>query len=64
MYVRKEKIFIVLDRLTMAVKKTYSRKQIGEVLCKNIYKLHGLTKVIVRARDVKFKGKFWKPCCN
>lgn len=65
----KKKIFVVVDRLTkyahfMAVKKTDSTKQIAEVFCKNIYKLHGLPKVIVSDRDVRFKGNFWKEFCN
>lgn len=65
----KEKIFVVVDRLTkyahfMAIKKTNSTKQIAKVFCKNIYKLHGLLKVIVSDRHVKFKGNFWNDFCN
>jgi hypothetical protein len=44
----------------MVVRKTVSTKQIVDVFCKNIYKLHGFPKVIVSDRDAKFKGKFWK----
>lgn len=60
MFDRKYAIFVVVDRLTkythfMVVKKTNSTKQITEVLCD---KLHGLPKVIVSDRDVKFKGNF------
>lgn len=45
MFEGKDKIFVVVDRLTkyahfMVVKKTESTKQIA-VFCKNIYKLHG-----------------------
>jgi hypothetical protein len=65
----KDKIFVVVDRLTkyahfMAVRKTDSTKQIVDVFCKNIYKLHGFSKVIVSDRDAKFKGNFWKEFCK
>ena len=65
----KDKIFVVVDRLTkyahfMAIKKSYSAKEIAEIFCKNIYKLHGFLKVIVSDRDAKFKGNFWKELFN
>ena len=65
----KDKIFVVVDRLTkyahfMAIKKSYSAKEIAEIFCKNIYKLHGFPKVIVSDRDAKFKGNFWKELFN
>ena len=65
----KDKIFVVVDRLTkyahfMAIKKTDTTKQIVDVFCKNIYKLHGFPKVIVSDRDVSSKGKFWKDLCQ
>ena len=65
----KDKIFVVVDRLTkyahfMAIKKSYSAKEIAEIFCKNIYKLHGFPKVIVSDRDAKFKGNFWNELFN
>jgi hypothetical protein len=65
MFDGKDKIFAVVDRLTkythfMAVRKTDSTKQIADVFCKNIYKLHGFLKVIVSNRDAKFKGNIWR----
>lgn len=65
----KGKIFVVVDKLTkyahfMAIKKTDTNKQIADVFCKNIYKLHGFPKVIVSNRDVRFKGKIWKDFCH
>ena len=59
----KDKIFLVVDRLTkyahfIAMKKLDSTKQITEIFCKNIYKLHGFPKVIVSDRYAKFKGNF------
>ena len=65
----KEKIFVVVDCLTkyahfMGIKKTNSAKQIAEVFCKNIYKLHGFPKIIVSDRDAKFTSNFWKEFCK
>jgi hypothetical protein len=65
----KDKFFVVADRLTkyahfMAIRKTNSTKQIADVFCKNIYKLHEFLKVIVNDRDAKFKGNFWKEFCK
>ena len=56
---------MVVDRLTkyahfMGIKKTNSAKQIAEVFCKNINKLHGFPKIIVSDRDAKFTSNFWK----
>jgi hypothetical protein len=61
----KDIFFVVVDRLTkyahfMVVRKTDSTKQLADVFCKNIYKLHGFSKVIVSDRDAKFKGNLWK----
>ena len=42
------------------MRKSHSTKQIIEIFCKNVYKLHGFAKVIVSDRDAKFKGNFWK----
>jgi hypothetical protein len=62
---RKDKILVVVDRLTkcahfIGVRKTDSTKQTAGILCKNIYKLHGFPKVIINDRDAKFKGGFWR----
>ena len=48
----------------MGIKKTDSAKQIVEVFCKNIYKLHGFPKIIVCERDAKFTSNFWKEYCK
>ena len=65
----KDKILVVVDRLMkyahfMGIKKTNSTKQIAEVFCKNIYKLHGFPKIIVSDRDAKFTINFWKEFCK
>ena len=59
----KDKIFVVVDRLTnyahfTEIKKSNSAKHITEIFCKNIYKLHDFLKFIVSHRDAKFKGNF------
>jgi hypothetical protein len=65
MFDGKDKNCVVVDRLTkyahfMAVRKTDSTKQIADIFCKNIYKLHRFPKLIVNDRDAKFKGNLWK----
>lgn len=65
----KDKIFVVVNRFTkyahfMAIKKIDTTKKIADMFCKNIYKLHGFTKVIVSDRDARFKGNFWKHFCQ
>lgn len=69
MFDGRDKIFVVVDRITkcahfMAIEKINSTKKIAQVLCKNIYKLYGLPKVIVTVRDAKFKGNFSKDFYN
>ena len=65
----KDKILVVVDQLTkyahfIGIKKTDSAKQIIEMFCKNIYKLHGFPKIIVSDRDAKFTSNFWKEFCK
>ena len=48
----------------MGIKKTEFTKQITEVFCKNIYKLHRFPKIIVSDRDAKFTSNFWKEFCK
>jgi len=62
---RKDKILVVVDILTkyayfIGVRETYSTKQMIEIFCKNIYKLHRFPKVIISNTDAKFKGNFWR----
>ena len=59
----KDKIIVVVDHITkyahfMGIKKIDSAKEIAEVFCKNIYKLHGFPKIIVSERDTKFIRNF------
>ena len=64
-----DKIFVVVGWLMkythfMGIKKTDSAKQIVEVFCKNIYKLHGFPKIIVSDIDAKFTRNIWKEFCK
>ena len=38
----------------------YSARQVAKVFMKEIHRLHGFPKVIVRDRDPNFIGNFWK----
>ena len=65
----KDKILVVVDQLMkyahlMGINKTNSTKQIAEVFCKNIYKLHCFPKIIVSERDTIFTSNFWKEFCK
>ena len=58
----KDKIFMVVDCFTkyghfMGIKKPDSGKQIAEVFCKNIYKLHGFPKIIVSDNSQAIFGR-------
>ena len=60
---------MVVDQLTkyahlMGIKKIDSAKQIAEVFCKNIYKLHGFPKIIVSDRDAKFTSNLLNELCK
>ena len=60
---------MVVDQLTkyahfMGIKKIDSTKQIAEVFCKNIYKLHRFPKIIVSDRDAKLTSNFGRNFAN
>lgn len=60
----KEVIMVVVDRLTkyghiMTLKHPYTAAVVAETFLHNIFKLHGLPKVIVSDRDIVFLSKFW-----
>src|SRR5713226_7379913 len=60
-----DSIMVVVDKLTKAahfipVKSTHKTDDIAKIFMKEIFKLHGLLKVIVSDRDVKFTSNFWK----
>jgi ribosomal protein L21E len=60
-----DSIMVVVDKLSKAahfipVKSTYKAINIAEIFMKEIFRLHGIPKVIISDRDVKFTGNFWK----
>ena len=56
---------VVVDKLSKAthfipVKTTYKAANIADIFLKQIFRLHGILKVIISDRDPKFTGNFWK----
>jgi len=56
---------VVVDKLSKAthfilVKSTYKVINIVDIFMKEVFRLHGIPKVISSDRDVKFTGNFWK----
>ena len=59
----KDNILVVVDRLTkfahfMAIKKIDTAKQIVDVFCKNVYKLHGFPKSSSATEMQNLMGNF------
>ena len=59
-----DSIFVVIDKLSKAahfipVKSTYKAVNIVDIFLKEI-RLHGIPKVIISDRNVKFTGNFWR----
>eukprot|EP00253_Pinus_taeda_P011808 PITA_11808 len=60
-----DSIMVVVDKLSKAthfipVQSTYKAVQIAHIFMQNVFKLHGLSKVIISDRDVKFTSAFWR----
>ena len=60
-----DSIMGVVDKLSKAthfilVKTTYKAANIDDIFLKQIFRLHGIPKVIISDRDPKFTGNFWK----
>ena len=56
---------VVVDKLSKAthfipVKTTYKDANIADIFLKQIFRLHGILKIIISDRDPKFTGNFWK----
>ena len=56
---------VVVDKLSKAthfipVKFTFKAINIADIFMKEIFRLHGIPKVVISDRDVKFTGNFWK----
>ena len=60
---KNDSIFVVkLSKETnfIPMKSTYMAVNIVDIFLKEIFRLHGIPKVIISDRDVKFTGKFWR----
>eukprot|EP00253_Pinus_taeda_P017346 PITA_17346 len=60
-----DSIMVVVDKLSKAahfipVHSTYKAVQIAHLFMQNVFRLHGLPKVIISDRDVKFTSTFWR----
>ena len=60
-----DSIMVVVDKLSkethfIPVKFTYKVVNIVDIFMKENFRLHGVPKVIILDRDVKFIGNFWK----
>ena len=60
-----DSIFVVIDKLSkethfIPVKSTYKAVTIANIFLKEIFRLHGIPRVIILDRYVKFTGKFWR----
>ena len=60
-----DSIMVVVDKLSkeahfILVKTTYKDVNITNIFLKQIFRLHGIPKVIISDRDPKFTGNFWK----
>ena len=59
-----DSIMVVVDKLSKAahfipVKTTFKASNIADIFMKQIFRLHGIPKVIISDRDSKFTGNFW-----
>ena len=60
-----DSIMVVVDKLSKAthfkpVKTMYKAANITDIFLKQIFRLHGIPKVIILDRNPKFTGNFWK----
>ena len=58
-------MMVVVEKLSKAthfipVKTTYKAANIADIFMKEIFRLHGIPKVIISDRDPKFTGNLWK----
>ena len=56
---------VVIDKLSksaqfITVKSTFKAINIVEIFMKEIFRLHGIPKMVISDRDVKFTSVFWK----
>jgi hypothetical protein len=56
---------VVIDKLNksahfISVKSSFKAINIAEIFMKEIFRLHGIPKMVISDRDVKFTSTFWK----
>jgi len=56
---------VVVDKLSKSthfipMQSTFKEIQISNIFMKEIFRLHGVSKVVIYDRDVKFTYAFWK----
>ena len=59
-----DSVLVVVDYLTkvvhfIPVKSTHTTIDIARIFIKEIFRLHGMPKVLVSDRDTKFTSNFW-----
>ena len=62
-------IFVVVDRLTkmmhaIPITTNINAPQLANIFLKEIYRLHGMPKIIVSDRDPRFTSIFWRSLFN
>ena len=60
-----DSVIVVVDKLSKSnhfipVELTYKAINVAEIFLKEIFRLHGVPKMVIYDRDVKFTSKFWK----
>jgi hypothetical protein len=60
-----DSIMVVIDKLSkyahfIPVKSTFKVINIAEIFMKEIFRLHGIPKMVISDRDIKFTSTFWK----
>jgi len=60
-----DSIMVVVEKLNkvahfIPIKSTYKAVNIAEIFMKEIFRLHGISKMVISDRDAKFTGTFWK----
>ena len=60
-----DSIMVVVDKLSkdahfIHVKSTVKAINIANIFMKEIFRLHGIPKVVISYKDVKFTSNFWK----
>ena len=56
---------VLIDKLSKSanfihVKSTFKAINIAEIFMKEIFRLHGIPKMVISDRDIKFTSFFWK----